>query len=127
MLLRAENPIATEFPGERHSGPQERAGTAITHRSGSRRAFPTQTVKRGYLRESALPLVPGALQELALLVLAHLLAALLDDTAHGSSERIDGSRGQVLAVGREVNRRRQRTGYAFARSPGDGAAGPANG
>ncbi len=66
-----------------------------------------------FLEGSALALVAGAAQQLALLVLAHLLAALLDDAAHGPSERIDGSRGQVLAVGREVNCRRRRTGYAF--------------
>ena len=32
--------------------------------------------------DSALALVPGALEQLALLVLAHLLAPLLDDAAH---------------------------------------------
>ena len=112
-LLRAANWIPTEFPGVRHSGPRERTAPAIAHRCGSRRALPPRTVKRSYSGELALPLVAGALQELALLVLAHLLAALFDDAAHGPSERIDGSRGQLLAVGREVNCLRRRTGCAF--------------
>jgi len=38
---------------------------------------------------SALALVPGALEQLALLVLAHLLAPLLDHAAHGESSRLN--------------------------------------
>ena len=69
-------------------------------------------VRRRAPRASALALVAGAPQQLPLLVLAHLLAALFDnvsqDTTSSSPKKILSARGRIVARATEVN---QRTGF----------------
>jgi hypothetical protein len=58
-----------------------------------RREAVVRKEKFGLGGSSALALVAGALEQLALLVLAHLLAPLLDDASQGTPRRIDAAAG----------------------------------
>ena len=67
------------------AGPRQKKG-GVEHAQGGRAALVRLPGKQGGIaRGLALPLVARALEKLLLLVLAHLLAALLDYAAHSDT------------------------------------------
>jgi hypothetical protein len=70
--------IVAKNARNRKRNPKTNGGREVRRKGGARRSAPRTSPP-----DLALALVAGALQQLPLLVLAHLLAALLDDVSQG--------------------------------------------